>query len=67
MKNNNIAIIHKEPSYYAEYQNEYSAGNYLLSYFISPKICPLSLQHKYLHSSNYCYSGQYFKKMGGRK
>lgn len=39
MKNNNIAIIHRiHNKPHAEYQNEYSAGNYLLSYFISPNM-----------------------------
>ena len=39
MKNNNIVIIHRiHNKPHAEYQNEYSAGNYLLSYFISPNM-----------------------------
>lgn len=35
---NNIAIIHRDFFLNAEYQKEYSAGNYLLSYFISPNM-----------------------------
>lgn len=35
MKNNNIAIIHRiHNKPHAEYQNEYSAGNYFFSYYI---------------------------------
>lgn len=65
MKNNNIAIIHRiHNKPHAEYQNEYSAGNYFLSYFISPNMS-VSIQ-KDTDNSNVNFSYYIFHSASSR-